>query len=79
MANPIADSEAAIVKINKENNCPYKSSKYNEKYMKFKFKDNNINSIPIKTIKIFRKLKKIPNKQIKKIIKLTPIKIISKL
>jgi len=38
--------------------------------MKFKFEDSNINSIPIKTIKIFRKFRKIPNKQSKKIIKL---------
>ena len=47
IANPIADSEAATVKINKANNSPKISSKYNEKNIKFKLIDNNINSIEI--------------------------------
>ena len=34
IANPIADSEAATVKINKANNSPKISSKYNEKNIK---------------------------------------------
>lgn len=45
IARPIADSAAAIVKINNENNSPIKSSRYTEKIKKFKLIDNNNNSI----------------------------------
>lgn len=61
MAIPIADSEAAIVKIKNENNCPYKSSRYTEKTTKFKFIPSNINSIHIKIIRILVRLKTIPD------------------
>ena len=64
MANPIADSDAAIVKINNENSWPYKSSKYIEKTIKFKFRLNRTNSIHIKVIRIFRRLTTIPIKLI---------------
>ena len=67
MASPTADSDAAMVNMNKEKICPYKSSKYNENKIKFKFNDNRINSIPINTIKKFRKFNIIPIKQIIKI------------
>ena len=65
IANPIADSAAAIVRIKKENNCPYKSSKYIEKRIKFKFKLSKTSSIHIKITSILRRLKTIPNKPIK--------------
>lgn len=45
IARPIADSAAAIVKINNENNSPIKSSRYTENIKKFKLIDNNNNSI----------------------------------
>jgi hypothetical protein len=57
MDKPMADSEAATVRINKTNNCPDTSSKYLEKVIKFKFTDNNINSIDIIKIRIFLRLK----------------------
>jgi len=63
-AKPIADSAAATVKIKKENIWPKISSKYNENKIKFKFKLNKTNSTHIKIIKIFRRLKIIPNKPI---------------
>ena len=73
MAKPRADSAAAIVKINKEKIWPYKSSKYIEKKIKFKFNESSNNSRPIKVIKKFLKFKMIPHNEKKNIIKVTKI------
>ena len=55
MANPIADSAAAIVKINKAKTSPRISSKNTEKTIKLKLIDNNSSSTHIKiTIILFR-------------------------
>ncbi len=53
MANPNADSEAAIVKTNKTKREPKISSKYIENKIKLKFTESNNNSIHIKATKIF--------------------------
>lgn len=44
-AKPIADSEAATVKISKANNSPITSSKYSEKKIKFKLTETKMISI----------------------------------
>jgi hypothetical protein len=64
IAKPIADSEAATVKIKRENNSPMISSKYIEKNKKFKFIDNSISSIHRITNIRFCRFIKIPNKPI---------------
>lgn len=56
----MADSEAATVKIKKENICPITSSLEHEKITKLKLIDNNNNSIDIKTINIFLRINAIP-------------------
>ncbi len=66
IASPIADSAAATVKINKENTCPVKSSKYTENKTKLRFTLNKIISIHIKIIKTLLLFNKIPNEPIKK-------------
>ena len=58
----MADSAAATVKIKREKSWPIKSSMKTEKYIKFKFIDNNKSSIDIKIIIIFCRFKIIPNK-----------------
>jgi len=65
IANPVADSAAATVKINNENNWPYKSSKYNENVTKFKLMLNNTISIHINVTRICRRFKIIPKRPIK--------------
>lgn len=65
IANPIADSAAAIVNMNKTNTYPVISSKYIEKTTKFKLIANNINSIDINVINIFFLFKISPNTPIK--------------
>lgn len=60
IASPTADSAAATVKIKSEKSWPYKSSKYTEKIIKFKFKLNNKSSMHINIIKILRRLNTIP-------------------
>ena len=65
IANPIADSAAATVKIIKANNCPKRSSIKIEKIIKLKLIANNINSIDINKMIIFFLFKKIPLKPIK--------------
>ena len=64
IASPTADSAAATVKINKENSCPYKSSKYTENIIKLRFKLSNTSSTHIKIIKIFLRFITMPTKPI---------------
>ena len=71
MAKPIADSVAAIVKINNTKICPTMSSKYIEKVAKFKFTASNKSSIDIIIIKIFFRFKTIPTNPIKKTIQVS--------
>jgi hypothetical protein len=56
----MADSEAATVKMKKENNWPITSSLEHEKITKFKLTASNNNSIDINTINIFRLIKERP-------------------
>lgn len=60
MANPIADSAAATVGTNKANDWPIISSKETENTKKFELTANNIDSIGIDIIGIFRLLRRIP-------------------
>ena len=60
MANPIADSAAATVGTNEANDWPIISSKETENTKKFKLTANNIDSIGIDIIGIFRLLRRIP-------------------
>ena len=71
MANPIADSAAAMDKTNKANIWPKRSSKYTENTTKLRLIDNKINSTDIKTIKIFFLFKTNPKTPIVKSIVLT--------
>jgi hypothetical protein len=65
-AKPIADSDAATVKIKNENIWPIASSFAQENTIKFKLTDSNNNSIDIKTINIFRRIKAKPISPIEK-------------
>jgi len=60
MADPIADSAAATVGTNEANDWPIISSKETEKTKKFELTANNIDSIGIDIIGIFRLLRRIP-------------------
>lgn len=60
MADPIADSAAATVGTNEANDWPIISSKETENTKKFEFTANNIDSIGIDIIGIFRLLRRIP-------------------
>ena len=65
MAKPIADSAAAIVKMNIAKICPITSSRYIDNVAKFKFTPNNNNSIDIRIVKIFLRLSITPNNPMK--------------
>lgn len=65
IANPIADSVAAIVKINIIKIWPMISSKYTEKIAKFKLTDKSKSSIDIITINMFLRFSTIPSNPIK--------------
>ena len=60
IANPIAASAAATVKINSVNTCPAKSFKCVEKATKFIFTANNINYIDMSITITFLRFKNIP-------------------
>ena len=60
MADPIADSAAATVGTNEANDWPIISSEETENTKKFEFTANNIDSIGIDIIGIFRLLRRIP-------------------
>ena len=67
IANPIAASAAATVKINRVKTCPAKSPRKIEKETKFILTASNINSILIKITIIFFLLRNIPIMPIEKI------------
>ena len=60
MANPIADSAATTIETNKANDWPIISSEETENTKKFEVTANNIDSIGIDIIGIFRLLRGIP-------------------
>ena len=67
MANPIAASAAATVKMSMVNICPTKSPEKIEKEIKFIFTASKINSIDIKitiTFFLFKNIPIIPKKNI---------------
>ena len=68
----MADSAAAIVKINITKICPIISSKYVDTVAKVKLTPSNNSSIDIKIVKMFLRLSITPNNPMKNTVAVRP-------